>query len=54
MSASTVTQVDCFLNLPTRDQTTKSVSVTPVNGYSDNEQDDHPKENGTLKKVYII
>lgn len=49
VSATTVTQVDCSLNLPTRDRTPKSRSITPVNGYSDDEQEDYPKENGIYK-----
>lgn len=46
VSASSVTQVDCSLNLPTRDQLPKSRSITPINGYTDDEQDDFPKVNG--------
>lgn len=51
VSATTVTQVDCSLNLPTRDRAPKSRSITPVNGYSEDEQDDYPKENGMYKTL---
>lgn len=46
VSASAITQVNCSLNLPTRDRLSKSRSITPVNGYSEDEQDEFPKENG--------
>jgi len=52
VSAATVTQVDCSLNLPTRDRTPRSRSITPINSYSDeNEQDDFPKINGIYLKI---
>lgn len=50
VSATSVTQVNCFLNLPTRDQLPKSRSITPINGYTDDEQEDFPKVNG----IYIL
>lgn len=46
VSATSVTQVDCSLNLPTRDRPSNSRSITPINGYTDDEQDDFPKVNG--------
>lgn len=47
VSATNVTQVDCSLNLPTRDHLPKSRSITPINDYTDDEeQDDFPKVNG--------
>lgn len=46
VSATSVTQVHCLLNLPTRDQIPKSRSITPINGYTDDEQEDFPKVNG--------
>lgn len=46
VSATSVTQVDCSLNLPTRDRLPKSRSITPINGYTDDEQEDFPKVNG--------
>lgn len=45
VSATSVTQVDCSLNLPIRDRLPKSRSITPINGYTDDEQD-FPKVNG--------
>lgn len=50
VSASSITQVDCSLNLPSRDRPTNSRSITPINGYTDDEQDDLPKVNG----LYLI
>lgn len=52
VSATSITQVDCSLDLPTRDRLPKSRSVTPINGYTDNEQDDFPKVNGMYIKIY--
>lgn len=54
VSATSVTQVDCSLNLPIRDPTPKSRSITPINGYTDDEQEDFPKVNGmySFKKCY--
>lgn len=48
VSASNVTQVDCSLNVCIRDIILKSLlrSATPVNGYTDDEQEDSPKVNG--------
>lgn len=46
VSATSVTQVDCSLNLPIRDRPQISRSITPINGYTDDEQDDFPKVNG--------
>ncbi|XP_026817705.1 lethal(2) giant larvae protein homolog 1 isoform X2 [Rhopalosiphum maidis] len=46
VSATSVTQVDCSLNLPTRDRPSNSHSITPINGYTDDEQEDFPKVNG--------
>lgn len=49
VSATNVTQVNCSLNLPTRNRLPKSRSITPINGYTDdeqNEQEDFPKING--------
>lgn len=53
MSATSVTQVDCSLNLPVRDRAPKSRSITPINGYTDDEQEDFPKVNGmySFKKL---
>lgn len=45
VSANSVTQVDCSLNLPTRDCLPKSRSITPINDFTDDEQD-FPKVNG--------
>jgi len=53
VSATSVTQVDCSLNLPTRDRPSSSRSNTPINSYTDDEQDDFPKVNGMyLKKKH--
>lgn len=52
VSANSITQVDCSLNLPTRDRPPKSRSITPINGYTDDEQDDFPKLNGMYSNVF--
>jgi len=54
VSATSVTQVDCSLNLPTRDRPSNSRSITPINGYTDDEQDDFAKVNGMYKKKHSI
>jgi len=51
VSATSITQVNCSLDLPTRNRLPKSRSVTPINGYTDDEQD-FPKVNGMYIKIY--
>jgi len=51
VSATNITQVDCSLDLPTRDRLPKSRSITPINGYTDDEQENFPKVNGICNKI---
>lgn len=51
VSATSITQVNCSLDLPTRDRLPKSRSITPINGYTDDEQENFPKVNGMYNKI---